>query len=379
MSAWCRRRAAVGLLALFCLTAGCAASEQQPSTSSNATSGKLLSFIRQAIQAEIKPIVMEFEARANEMGRKLDNQQSQHDRLAAEMDTLRSLLASLNIPLGNQESRVPKTPTAVDGQQHLPADLATISGGEQPQLETITNSTSEQARTGELQRAEARQEETLPRECSDLPAEATSGVHLIQAGLEPLLPPVLAYCDMDTDGGGWTVFQRRDDVRPRQDFNRKWEDYKRGFGELEAEFWWGLDHLWRLTSTRDQEYELRIDLVDFEGKKRHAVYQNFRISSEENGYRLTVTNFTGNAGNSLQFNVDTMFSTTDKNHSGSRIPCAQLYYGGWWFTRNCGMSNLNGMYMSNPVTRQVSDGIIWVSWKGIFYSLKKTTMKFRAV
>ena len=184
---------------------------------------------------------------------------------------------------------------------------------------------------------------------------------------------------MDTDGGGWTVFQRRDDIRPRQDFNRKWEDYKQGFGELEAEFWWGVDQLWRLTSTQDQEYELRVDLEDFDGKKRHAVYQNFRISSEENGYRLTVSNFTGNAGNSLEFNTNTMFSTTDRNHSGSRIPCAQLYYGGWWFTWNCGMSNLNGMYMSSPVTRQVSDGIIWVSWRGIFYSLKKTTMKFRAI
>ena len=71
------------------------------------------------------------------------------------------------------------------------------------------------------------------RDCSDLPASAPSGIYLVQPGLRQ---PVPAYCDQETDGGGWTVIQRRADITPRQDFNLGWSAYKHGFGQLDAEF-----------------------------------------------------------------------------------------------------------------------------------------------
>jgi hypothetical protein len=48
---------------------------------------------------------------------------------------------------------------------------------------------------------------------------------------------------METDGGGWTVFQRRgvgnvsNDERPN--FNRNWIEYEAGFGNASVDYWLG--------------------------------------------------------------------------------------------------------------------------------------------
>ncbi len=51
---------------------------------------------------------------------------------------------------------------------------------------------------------------------------------------------------MNTDSGGWTVFQRRKDESVN--FYNEWIDYARGFGSLTGEFWLGLRKLHRITS-----------------------------------------------------------------------------------------------------------------------------------
>lgn len=98
---------------------------------------------------------------------------------------------------------------------------------------------------------------------------------------------LLVYCDQTTDGGGWTVFQRRTNFTPyRENFTRPWNDYKVGFGNLKEEFWLGLDPLHALTSSAKQE--LRIELADWEGYHRYAKYGYFRIDGPEKKYRLRI-------------------------------------------------------------------------------------------
>lgn len=48
-----------------------------------------------------------------------------------------------------------------------------------------------------------------------------------------------AYCDMITEGRGWTVIQRNKNGS-LVNFNRSWNDYEKGFGDLNTEFWYGL-------------------------------------------------------------------------------------------------------------------------------------------
>ncbi|XP_038061060.1 ryncolin-1-like [Patiria miniata] len=93
------------------------------------------------------------------------------------------------------------------------------------------------------------------------------------------------YCDMETDGGGWIVFQRRQDGSV--DFYCNWTEYQSGFGELSGEFWLGNDNLVTLTSDDSRgTWELRVDLEDWENNTAWAKYSDFQISPDE--YNLNI-------------------------------------------------------------------------------------------
>ena len=108
------------------------------------------------------------------------------------------------------------------------------------------------------------------------------------------------FCDMETDGGGWTVFQRR--VDGSVNFYLGWDDYKKGFGNLSGEFWLGNDNIHCLTSSAPQV--LRVDMEDFESNKRFAKYSTFSVASEQTGYQLSVAGYSGSAGDSFSGESD---------------------------------------------------------------------------
>ncbi|XP_034560964.1 tenascin-like [Notolabrus celidotus] len=176
---------------------------------------------------------------------------------------------------------------------------------------------------------------------------------------------MMVSCDMETDGGGWTVFQRRKDGSVN--FFRGWKDYTRGFGDVNGEFWLGLDNLHNLTTMT--RMNLRVDLRD-QADAVFAKYMTFEVAKRN--YKLSVGGYSGTAGDSLTYHNNRLFSTKDRDPTPFITRCAMSYRGGWWY-KNCHEANLNGLY-GIDVKHQ---GIIWTSWKGKEHSIQFTEMKMR--
>ena len=85
------------------------------------------------------------------------------------------------------------------------------------------------------------------------------------------------------------MFQKRLDGSV--DFFRGWADYKNGFGNLNSEFWLGLDKINLLT--KSENYMLRVDLGDWEGNNNSAEYDSFSIMDEASEYTLSLGSYSG--------------------------------------------------------------------------------------
>ncbi|XP_076105750.1 ryncolin-1-like [Mytilus galloprovincialis] len=151
------------------------------------------------------------------------------------------------------------------------------------------------------------------RDCSDLPRRFGSGVYRIHPTASTKFK---VYCEMETDDGGWTVIQSRLDGSTN--FYKGWTAYEDGFGNLEHEFW---------------------------------------------------------LGDSLTYHNGNMFSTYDRDNDIHLGNCAVAYEGAWWYQK-CHQSNLNGAYLSGWKS-SAADGVIWLGWKGYYYSLKSTRLMIK--
>ncbi|XP_063416435.1 fibrinogen-like protein 1 [Mytilus trossulus] len=213
----------------------------------------------------------------------------------------------------------------------------------------------------------------LAKDCNDVHRTMNkSGVyHIYPTGA----PGYKVYCDMDTDGGGWTVFQYRSGGVVS--FHTKlWEDYKNGFGEVNGDHWLGNDRVHQLTGLGNNF--LRIYLEDWEGNSRYAVFNNFTLGDEVSNYILTYGANSGTAGNSLANNVK--FTTADRQNDGrpNGANCATDHYGGpWWYNYGCGLSDLNGEYVNGGKGLPSGHGLFWNGWKGVSYSMKVTKLMIR--
>ncbi|XP_029380979.1 tenascin-R [Echeneis naucrates] len=207
-----------------------------------------------------------------------------------------------------------------------------------------------------------------PQNCAQhlLNGETLSSVYTIYINRDPS-QGVQVYCDMTTDEGGWIVFQRRQNGLT--DFSRKWSDYRVGFGNLEDEFWLGLDNIQRIAA--QGRYELRIDMRDGQ-ESVYANYDKFSVGDARNLYKLRIGEYNGTAGDSLSYHQGRPFSTKDRDNDIAVTNCALSYKGAWWY-KNCHRANLNGKYGES----RHSQGINWYHWKGHEFSIPFVEMKMR--
>ncbi|NXG16896.1 ANGP4 protein, partial [Grallaria varia] len=224
----------------------------------------------------------------------------------------------------------------------------------------------------------APQQALAPMECPHQPAQPTGGCTRLPTPSHPQrvpLSPLQAYCDMETDQGGWTVIQLR--ANGSLSFQRSWREYKQGFGDAAGEYWLGNEAVHLLTS--QVPYALRVELQDWEGGQVYAHYGKFQLGSERQLYRLSLQDYSGTAGQQSGLALQgTHFSTRDADNDNCLCKCAQMLSGGWWFDA-CGLSNLNGIYYPARNNIRKLNGIRWHHFQGPSYSLKGTRMMIRPI
>ncbi|XP_078700727.1 microfibril-associated glycoprotein 4-like [Branchiostoma floridae x Branchiostoma belcheri] len=196
--------------------------------------------------------------------------------------------------------------------------------------------------------------------------------------------PISVYCDQTTEGGGWTVIQRRFDGS--LEFFRQIGAYQNGFGDSSGEYWLGLETIYRITA--QNTYELYIELEDWSGNVKFARYSSFSVGPVDD-YILSVGGYSGTAGDGFWLselsytNNGMKFSTRlrDKDtYSGSM---AERYGGGWWYG-SYSLSNLNGPYFRDTDGFNYNNGwgVRWYPFYNLtntYYSLKKTKMMVRPI
>ncbi|XP_058405761.1 fibrinogen beta chain isoform X6 [Diceros bicornis minor] len=137
------------------------------------------------------------------------------------------------------------------------------------------------------------------------------------------------------------------------------------------------------------------------GDKVKALYEGFTVKSEADKYQLSVGKYKGTAGNALVDGASQLvgenrtmtihngmyFSTYDRDNDGwlttdPSKQCSKEDGGGWWYNR-CHAANPNGryywggQYSWDMAKHSTDDGVVWMNWKGSWYSMKKMSMKIR--
>ena len=175
---------------------------------------------------------------------------------------------------------------------------------------------------------------------------------------------------------GWIIIERRVDASVS--FERSWDEYVAGFGDIDGNFWLGLDVIHDLTEARSMS--LQIDVVAFNIPAVSIPYQQFHVGDAASKYLLTITSDASggyNLYNSFTYQSDTPFSTSDRDNDNHADSCAAMFGGGWWFSGCCKVC-FNGIYGGASNITNVNMRMQYLS-DNDFEPIRTVTMKIRAI
>ena len=142
---------------------------------------------------------------------------------------------------------------------------------------------------------------------------------------------------------GWIIIQRRVDASVS--FNKNWDEYVAGFGDVDGNYWLGLEAIHNLTAA--QPMSLQIDVVPFNIPAVSIPYEQFHVGDAASDYLLTITSDTTRDDTlytSMNYHSGSRFSTYDRdNDRYGNFHCAARFGSGWWFNACCDVC-LNGVY-----------------------------------
>lgn len=138
------------------------------------------------------------------------------------------------------------------------------------------------------------------------------------------------FCEMSK--GGWTIIFNK--VTPNATFDKLWNDYRDGFGEIDGDHWLGLIPMSLLTQRT--KMELRMEMTNSVEDQNVYEYENFLVGSEADKFRLRVSQLSltsfPTTTDLFAYHNNMFFTTRDKKNCNYTTNCSvYLGGGGWWF------------------------------------------------
>ncbi|KAI0225988.1 hypothetical protein LSAT2_023299 [Lamellibrachia satsuma] len=122
--------------------------------------------------------------------------------------------------------------------------------------------------------------------------------------LTPTMSPFPIFCTFDK----YITIQRRR-FPSVVSFNKTWDQYKTGFGDISGDFWLGLEKLYQITSQPHVRYSLRLELKLNTGVHYYSEYKDFHIADESRKYMLV------SIGQKTAGNVNYFLKSRRQSHS----------------------------------------------------------------
>ena len=187
------------------------------------------------------------------------------------------------------------------------------------------------------------------------------------------------YCEF-TDLYVWTrLLYRADGV---QSFHQDWNAYSSGFGNAAEDHWLG--NTWINLLTTSKPHRLHVDIWYPSIGYFYADYEHFSVSDANDLFRLSVSGYSGDAGDGLGDESTAIdgfvsdgapFSTYDVDNDNNPGNCAYYFYGAWWHN-TCFFALLTSEFW-NGTTCSRSGYLQCILWEAIStnISISRVSMK----